>query len=183
MFKDVQHWLRHHWLWGVLTMAGLLGIDAVINLMAERLWFVEVNYLAVFWLRLRSQLLLGLIPLGITLIFTWANLALADRTTPLLPPTERASKTQGLTLRGVLLLAGMLSFLVGLQLVYQGQIAANFWRETTTLYESSTPLPLWPKLQLFRVVGQILLTQPWLVGALGMSTVAFVVYPLSLIHI
>lgn len=180
MFKNVQPWLRHHWLWCLLVVAGWLGVDAVINLMAERLWFVEVNYLDVFWLRLRSQLLLGLIPLGITLVFTWANLALADRTTPLPPPTERASKTQGLALRGVLLLAGMLSFLVGLQWVYQGQIAANFWRETTTLYESSTPLPLWPKLQLFRVVGQILLTQPWLVGALGMSTVAFVVYPRQL---
>ena len=180
MVKDAKRWLLAYWPWCVMAVAGLLLVDAGIHLLAERLWYVEVNYLEVFWLRLRSQLLLGLIPLGLTLLFTWGNLALADRTTPLPPPSERISKTQGLALRGVLLLAGLLSALVGLQLIYQGHITANFWRETTTLYESTTPLPLWPKLQLFRVVGQILLAQPWLIAALGVSTVAFVVYPRQL---
>ncbi len=180
MLKDLKHWLLAHWLWCLLALAGLLLADAVIHLLAERLWFVEVNYLGVFWLQLRSQLLLGLIPIGCTLLFTWGNLALADRTTPLPPPSERASKTQGLALIGVLLLAGVLSALVGVQLVYQGQIAADFWRETTTLYESTTPLPLWPKLQLFQGVGQILLAQPGLIAALGISTVAFVIYPRQL---
>jgi len=180
MIKDAKYWLLTHWLWCVLAVAGLLLADAGVHLLAERLWFVEVNYVDVFWLRLRSQLLLGLVPIGLTLVFTWGNLALADRTTPLPSPSERVSKTQGLSLRGVLLLAGLLSFLVGAQLVYQGQLAANFWRETTTLYESTAPLPLWPKLQVFRVVVQILRNQPWLIGALGMSTVAFVVYPRQL---
>ncbi|QQE64079.1 hypothetical protein GFS31_07520 [Leptolyngbya sp. BL0902] len=180
MLKDAKHWLSAYWPWCVLSIAGLLTVDAGIRLLAEHLWFVEVNYVEVFWLRLRSQLLLGLVPIGLTLLFTWGNLALADRTTPLPPPPERASKTQGLDLRGVLLLSGLLSFLVGLQVVYQGQLVANFWRETTTLYQSSSPLPLWPTLQLFWVISEILLTQPWLIGALGISTVAFVVYPRQL---
>lgn len=179
MIKDAKHWLLAHWLWCALALAGVLAADAVIHLLAERLWFVEVNYRDVFWLRLRSQLFLGLIPVALTLLFTWGNLALADRTTPL-PPPEAPTRLQGMRLGWLLMLAGMLSFLVGVQLVYQGQIAADFWQETTTLYESTTPLPLWPKLQLFRVAGQILLAQPWLIAALGLSTVAFVVYPRQL---
>ena len=179
MVKDIKQWLLAHWPWCVLALAGWLVVDTGIHLLAERLWFVEVNYLEIFWLRLRWQLLLGLIPIAVTLVFTWGNLALADRSTPLSPP-ESPTRSQGMRLGWLLLLAGSLSFLVGVQLVYQGQIAADFWREITTLYESSTPLPLWPKLQLFRVVGQILLAQPWLLGALGISTVAFVVYPRQL---
>ncbi len=180
MLKDLKHWLLAHWLGCALALAGVLAADAVIHLLAERLWFVEVNYLEVFWLQLRSQLLLGLIPIGLTLLFTWGNLALADRTTPLPPPSERAAKTQGLALGGVLVGAGLLSLLVGVQLVYQGQIAADFWQETTTLYETTTPLSLWPKLQLFQGVGQVLLAQPWLIATLGVSTVAFVIYPRQL---
>ncbi len=179
MFKDLKHWLLAHWLWCLLALAGVLAADAGIQLLAERLWFVEVNYVDVFWLQLRSQLLLGLLPIGLTLLFTWGNLALADRTTPLSPPAT-PTRAQGMRLGWLLLLAGLLSLLVGVQLVYQGQIAADFWQETTTLYESTTPLPLWPKLQLFRVVGQILLSQPWLIAALGVGTMAFVVYPRQL---
>lgn len=170
------------WLWGGLglLLAILLLLDALINLQAERLWFQEVNYLEVFWLRLRSQLLLGIIPILLTLGFTWGNLTLADRAKPLERPSDRPGRARSMGLSGLLLLAITLGSLVGIQLLYQGQIAANFWRRTATLYDSTPPLPLWPKLQFFRFIGQILLTQPWLLIALALSTVAFLIYPRQL---
>ena len=176
MIKDVKRWLIAYWPWCVLAAGGLLLADAVIQLLAERLWFMEVNYLAVFGLRLRSQLLLGGGSIGLTLLFTWGNLALADRTVPL-PPPDAPTRSQGMGLGVLLLLVGLLGALVGVQLIYQGQIAADFWQATPTLYESSTPLPLWPRLQLLWVTRQLLLTQPWWLAALGGITLAFVIYP------
>jgi uncharacterized protein len=180
--KSLSHWGVPRWGWlslglGLLT---LIFLDAVINLQAERLWFLEVNYLELFWVQLRSQLLLGIVPMLLTLLFTWANLTLADRARPLDPPSDRAARVRSLGLSGLLGLGLGLSFLVGVQLIYQGQIARDFWRQTTTLYESATPLPLWPKLQLFNVIGQIFITQPWLLIALAISTVAFLIYPRQL---
>ncbi|HIK45382.1 MAG TPA: UPF0182 family protein [Leptolyngbyaceae cyanobacterium M65_K2018_010] len=184
MLKDLPLKSLSHW-WLVLVMGGvtMLGIDAIVNLWAEKLWFQEVNYLEVFGLRLRSQLLLGIIPILLTLFFTWANLALAERASPLAPPEEAPARVRSLGLRGLLVLGLTLSFLLGVQLIYQGKIAADFWQQTSTLYESSSPLPLWPKLQLLKGVGQILITRPWLLLALGMSTVAFLVSPRRLGHL
>ena len=175
--KSLPRW---GWLGLGLGLLTLLFFDAIVNLQAERLWFEEVNYLEVFWLRLRSQLLLGSIPILCTLGVTWGNLALADRTQPLEKPGYRLNQASSLGLSGLLLVGTTLSFLVGVQLIYQGQIARDFWQQTTTLYDSSTPLPLWPKLQLFDVIGQIFITQPWLIVALGVSTVAFLIYPRQL---
>ncbi|WP_017301877.1 UPF0182 family protein [Nodosilinea nodulosa] len=180
--KSLSRWGLPRWGWLSLGLGllALLFFDAIVNLQAERLWFAEVNYLEVFWLRLRSQLLLGLVPIALTLLFTWSNLSLADRAKPLDVPSDRDSRARSLGLAGLLVLGATLSFLVGVQLIYQGQIARDFWQQTSTLYDSSTPLPLWPKLQLFNVIGQIFITQPWLILALGISTVAFLIYPRQL---
>ncbi len=175
--KSLPRW---GWLGLGLGLLTLLLLDAIINLEAERLWFLEVNYLEVFWLRMRSQLTLGIVPIVCTLFFTWGNLTLADRAKPIEPPGDRPSRVNSLGLSGLLLVGGTLSFLVGVHLIYQGQIARDFWRQTTTLYDAATPLPLWPKLQLFTVIGQIFITQPWLLLALGISTVAFLIYPRQL---
>jgi uncharacterized protein len=175
-----KHLPRWGWLGLGLLLVTLMFFDALINLQAERLWFVEVNYLDVFWMRLRSELLLGIIPILVTLLFTWGNLTLADRAKSLPPPGDRDSRLGSLGLVGLLTVSGTLSFLVGVQLIYQGQIARDFWRQSTTLYDSATPLPLWPKLQLLTVVGQIFITQPWLLIALGISTVGFLLYPRQL---
>ena len=171
---------RRGWLGLGLLLLTLLLLNGVITLQAERLWFQEVNYLEVFWLRLRSQLTLGIIPIVLTLLFTWGNLTLADRVQPVDRPSDRTARARSLGLVGLLLIGSTLGFLVGVQLIYQGQTAAGFWRQTTTLYDVSTPLPLWPKLQLFTVLGQMLITQPWLLIALGISTVAFLLYPRQL---
>ncbi|PSR16276.1 hypothetical protein C8255_18685 [filamentous cyanobacterium CCP3] len=171
---------RRGWLIAGLGLLALLFFDAIVNLEAERLWFAEVNYLELFWVRLSSQLVLGIVPILLTLAFTWGNLTLADRAKPLNAPADRGSRARSLGLTGLLVVGATLSFLVGVQLIYQGQIARDFWHQTATLYDASTPLPLWPKLQLFDVIGQIFITQPWLIVALGISTVAFLIYPRQL---
>lgn len=169
---------KHHpfrpWGWAGLALGGLALLDTLVNLGAEAMWFEEVNYLAVFWLQLRTQLGLGVMPLVLTLGFTWGNLMLADRH-PSLAVSAKAAYRLGL--RRLLMLTGMLSLLLGIQLLYQGQIAANFWHQSTSLYDSSTPLPLWPKLRSFTLLVQLLQTQPWLIVALGISTVALLFYP------
>ena len=48
-------------------------------------------------------------------------------------------------LQGLLTLSIILSVLVGVQLLYQGQLAADFWQESATLYDTSArPLRFGP---------------------------------------
>jgi uncharacterized membrane protein (UPF0182 family) len=169
--------LNGWWMAAIAMVLLLLLADAVINLAAEEIWFQEVNYQAVFWLKLRSQLWLGLIPIFCTLAFTWGNFALADRAKPLARPEDPTVRASSLGLGGLLALATALSLLVGVQLIYQGHIAAEFWRPASTLYDSSTPIPLWPRLESFAAIGQLLWAQPWQLLALAVSTVAFLFYP------
>lgn len=180
---------------GLGLLLTLLLLDAIVNLMAEGFWFAEVNYLTVFWLRLQSQFWLGLLPIFLTLLFTWGNLILADRTASLAtldqlrPGLGRAGRSTlkqpksgfyRFGLSRLLLFSLVLSLLVGVQLIYQGELAADFWRQTTSLYEVATPLPLWPKLRSLTALGQILINRPALGIALAVSTVAFLIYPRQL---
>ncbi len=171
-----KHTFRPWWLVGA-AVGTLILLDTLLNLVAEGLWFQEVNYLAVFWLQLRSQLGLGLIPLVLTLGFTWGNLRLADRNRSL---GVLGKPSYRLGLSRLLTLTVILSLLLGIQLLYQGRVAADFWHQTTSLYDSSTPLPLWPKLRSFTILVQVFQAQPWLMVTLAISTVAFLLYPRQL---
>jgi uncharacterized membrane protein (UPF0182 family) len=168
------------WYWALLGLAVLLFADSILNLVAEQFWFEEVNYQEVYWVRLRSQILLGVVPILLTLLFTWGNLAIADRVKPIPRPADTVIRSRSMGLRGLLILGITLSLLVGVQLIYQGQIASDFWRETSTLYEANTPPPLWPRVQAFRSILEILMAQPWQLVALVVSTVAFLLFPREL---
>ncbi len=176
LLKSVNRW----WLWWVIGVASLLFVDALLNLLAEQFWFREVNYLEVFWVRLQSQLILGLIPLFLTLLFTWGNLTIADRVTPMPRPEDPAARARSMGLQGLLTLSIVLSVLVGIQLLYQGQLVADFWQESATLYDTQPPTPLWPRVQSFRAIVAVLVAQPWQFIALAVSTVAFLFNPKEL---
>ena len=176
LLKSVNRW----WFWAFIAIAALLLADALINLLAESFWFQEVNYLEVFWIRLKSQLLLGLIPILLTLLCTWGNLSIADRVTPMPRPEDPAARARSMGLQGLLSLSIILSVLVGIQLLYQGQLAADFWQESATLYDTQPPPPLWPRVQSFRSIVEILVAQPWQLIALVVSTVAFLFSPKAL---
>jgi hypothetical protein len=181
MLKDFKLHTLSHWWWGLLVVVvALLCLNVSGNLLAECLWFEEVNYPEVFWLRLRSQTFLGVGTFLLTLLFTWKNLTLADRAKPISRSTEHPLYQRSVGLSGLLLLSSILAGLIGVQLLYQGQIVADFWHPSTTLYDASTPLPLWPKLQSFIDIGRLLVTQSWLLIPLGLSTLAFLLYPRQL---
>jgi uncharacterized membrane protein (UPF0182 family) len=71
---------RSHWLKAIAAIAiiGLI-IDFGSRIIVDWLWFLEVNYLAVF-LKIRlTQVILGILVFGISGLFFWVNLALAGR--------------------------------------------------------------------------------------------------------
>jgi len=176
LLKSVHRW----WLWAFVAIAILLLADALINLLAESFWFREVNYLEVFWIRLRSQLFLGLIPIFLTLLCTWGNLSIADRVAPMPRPEDPTARARSMGLQGLLTLSIILSVLVGVQLLYQGQLASDFWQNSATLYDTQPPSPLWPRVQSFQAILEVLIAQPWQIIALVVSTVAFLFSPKAL---
>ncbi|MBD2256873.1 UPF0182 family protein [Pseudanabaena sp. FACHB-2040] len=165
------------WQWALGPLALLLFADAAVYLFSEGLWFQEVNYLAVFQLRMLTQFSLGIVAFALSLIFAMSNLALAFRLRPLKPPEELVDRPAGRGLRWLLLLAVALGLLLGVQLLYQGQVVASYWPTTSSLYNSAPPLPLWAKPDAVQSVAGRLVAQPWQLVALVMAAIAFLLYP------
>ena len=55
------------WKWVTVLAGVLLLFDLLTYLWAEGLWFRELGYASVFWVRLRAQGLLGIITFGFSL--------------------------------------------------------------------------------------------------------------------
>ncbi|HEY9761159.1 MAG TPA: UPF0182 family protein [Trichocoleus sp.] len=176
--KELRQRLPHWWQWGLFVVGLLLLLDALIYLLSEGLWFQEVNYLEPFKLRMGVQLGLGSLAFIVSLFFTLGNLALAFRLEPLKPPLgEVASQPQGKGLQWLLLLTMALGLLVGIQLLYQGQVMVSYWQTTSSLYTSKPPLPLWVKPGAVQAVVNRLIAQPTQLIALGVSAIALLIYP------
>jgi hypothetical protein len=63
-----------------IILLGLwVGFDWVARLIAESLWFQEVNYFGVFWLRLQTQAGIGTIVTVVSLVVLLGNLGIARR--------------------------------------------------------------------------------------------------------
>lgn len=166
------------WQVGLVVVAGLIALDFGVYLIGETLWFQEVDYLEVFKLRIQAQIGLAVLAFGLSLTFMLLNLELAFSLKPQpVPPDATTSNVKGYGLRWLLLLAVGLSLLMGIQLIYQGQVAASYWQPTYTLYNAAPPLPLWAKpealLQLVTGIG----AQPWQLIALSTSTLAALIRP------
>jgi uncharacterized protein len=180
----------------VLLGIGLL-LDLVSRLGAEMLWFQEVSYLSVFLLKFRVRLVLFVVGTGLTGLYLLGNLALAQRLKyppmagypnaavrePALPPyhVERSRalpsplpSTAALGFRSLLPLTIGLSVLMGLLLMYYGQLAIHYWQHDPTLsgsFESHPSVkPFWQTIA--QLSGHL-----WLLGgALGL-VVALLRYP------
>lgn len=176
--KTLKRRFPRWWQWGVFVLGLILLLDALIYLVSEGLWFQEVNYLEPFKLRTGVRIGLGSLAFIVSLIFTLSNLALAFRLEPLKPPSgEVASSPQGKGLQWLLLLTVGLGLLVGIQLLYQGQVMVSYWQTTSSLHNSIPPLPLWLKPGAVQVVVNRLVAQPSQLIALGVSAIALLVYP------
>jgi len=160
--------------WLLLAVVVLVLVDGLVLLMAERVWFQTVNYEAAFWLRLHTQVVLAVVPVALTLAFTWGQLRWAQRLKPLPRPENRRS---GLGLLALLGLSVSLSLLVGVQLFYQGQVVANFWPANLSLYATKAPAPLWPSTTSLGALAQSFRLQPWQLVALGVSAGVGLIYP------
>ncbi|HEY9878182.1 MAG TPA: UPF0182 family protein [Leptolyngbyaceae cyanobacterium] len=176
--KALKRRLPRWWQWGLFVLGLLLLLDALIYLLSEGLWFQEVNYLQPFMLRVGVQIGLGTLAFIVSLVFTLGNLALAFRLESLKPPPgETASNPQSKGLQWLLLLTLGLGLLVGIQLLYQGQVMVSYWQTTSSLYNSTPPLPLWVKPGAVQAVVSRLVAQPSQLIALGVSAIALLVYP------
>ena len=158
-------------------LGSLLALDIAFNFIAEGLWFQEVDYLQVFWLRLRTQLSLGFLAFGGSLGFSLMNLALAQRLRLYEHLKDRAELKPGMELRWLLPLCLGLGFLLGVQLLYQGQVAASHWQPRVTLYNPSPPVPLWIRPASIWAIAQQLSSHPWQIGLLAVGAIAFLIRP------
>ncbi|MDJ0708245.1 MAG: UPF0182 family protein [Leptolyngbyaceae cyanobacterium MO_188.B28] len=163
--------------WATLVLGSLLALDIAFNFVAEGLWFQEVDYLPVFWLRLATRLILGFLAFGGSLGFSWMNLALAQRLRLYEHKKERLELKPGLGLRWLLPLCLALGFLLGVQLLYQGQIAASHWQPRVTLYNPSPPVPLWIRPASIWSIAQQLNSHHWQIGLLAVGAIALIIRP------
>ena len=134
-------------------------LDLSSRLGAEMLWFQEVAYFSVFLLKLQVQLTVLVVVTGLTALYLLGNLTLAQRLKyaastavpsseafkePVLSPYSvrlRAFPSPlpsiaALRLRSLLPLTIGLSVLVGLLLLYYGQLAIQYWQNDPTFSDA-----------------------------------------------
>lgn len=171
------NWLK----WAAIAFVLLVVVDVILTFTAEGLWFNEVGFLQVFWLRLQAQGWLFLLGFGVSAgaaVFN-LNLALKLRSPALADPTV-AKQKRGLQLRGLLLLTLGLGLLMGLQLVHQAQVVATHWQPQLSVYSPGAPVPILVRLSSVGTLAQQLLGNPWQVAVMVAVAGALLVFPFAL---
>ena len=164
--------------WVLGAIALVLSFDIVTYFAAEGLWFQSVDYLAAFWLRLRTQMALGAIAFVGSFLFTGFNLWLARRlgfdNYCVVPSDE--NRRRGIGLRQLLPLTLGLALLLSVLVFYHGQLALMRWHPNGS--EPLPPLPLWLNFDMgWQVAQQVVVAHPWQGVMLLLTMVGFVVYP------
>lgn len=161
-------------------LAFCLGIlftcDLLTFLWAEGQWFAEVGYLRMFWIRLGTQGLVGVMVVVISLGFLGMNGAIARRNTSSVQSLEgdRPNSLGNMGIVKLLPLTLLGSLCVGGLLVCQGQLVAEYWRNGFD--QPLTPLvelrlgKLW---QLVQTWGK----QVWQLILIGGMAIAILVSP------
>ena len=96
MLKKTVFWRRFYQLIAIAFGSWLI-LDIVARLGVDIFWFQEVGYLQVFSLRLLTQGLLWAIGFGITAVYLFGNLVVAER---LVRQSRVGSREQGKESRG-----------------------------------------------------------------------------------
>lgn len=171
---------QHRIIWlSLLVFAGVVVLDLATTLVAEGLWFHQVQYFDVFQTRVITRVALWItIAIGSGAFF-WGNLSLASQLA-IKPPATEGDLPDRSTIKFRWLLASilLLSFLVGVILLHYGQVMAASWS-----MPADTPTPSWTPLPTplgFRILWQDILTytQHWWSGvALVGITLAVIVFP------
>jgi uncharacterized protein len=196
LFRKRGHYLR----WATLIIGVLLFLDLITFLLAERQWFEELGYLQVFTMRLRVQGGVGLFAFVSSVGFLLSNIVLArqqawknlpserDRPVSLrnrvstgnrvVPVAEPRPLLPGnMRLRLLLPLTLALSLIIGIMLIYHGQIAVSHWHPNYSLYNTQNPpLPLKFRLESILQIGRQMVTPPALSTLAGENVTQWMVH-------
>ena len=184
-----------------IGLAVAIALGLVVLLTAEGLWFAELDYLPVFWVRLLAQGSLGLVPFLLSLWFAFANLSrarrqawppkaapsespLSARITPVPPLANLGSQAAcdlvypgRLKLGWLLAITVALSTLLAALLLYHGQVALSHWQSTLSLTNGLTTIPVKFRFQALWQVWQGLQASPWQLGLLPPLVISILIYP------
>jgi uncharacterized protein len=125
----------------VVVLLGLwFGFDLLSHFAVESLWFQEVNYLSVFWLRFGTQAAIWTIVTFSSIAFLLINLSLAQRSKSHSSPLTPHSSPLPNALPWLLPLTFGMSFLIGLLLLHYGK-ALTSWQIDWTMPTIIPALP------------------------------------------
>ncbi|MEA5464412.1 UPF0182 family protein [Leptothoe sp. PORK10 BA2] len=168
---------RAYWLGGLVAIALILSLDILTYFLAEGLWFRSIDYLDAFWLRLQTQLCLGLTAFGGSLLFAGMNLWRAQELSfddyCIVPSQE--NRRQGIGLGRLFPVACTLALLLAASVLYHGQLALARWHYITV--EPLPTLPLWLNIDTLWPILKPLITQPWQGALLLAMGLGFLLYP------
>ncbi|ESA35288.1 upf0182 protein [Leptolyngbya sp. Heron Island J] len=166
-----------YWPWVLIAIALLLSLDILTYFVAEGLWFRSVDYLGVFWLRLRTQMGLGIVAVLCSLLFAGINLRLAWQLSfddyCIVPNAE--NRRRGIGLGRLLPLVTGLALLLSVLLLYSGQLALTRWHASAA--DPLPTLPLWLSIDKGGQIVQQIIAQPWQAGLLLVITLGVLLYP------
>lgn len=163
--------------WVVSAIALILILDVMTYFAAEGLWFRSVNYLGAFWLRLRTQTLLGAIGFIGSFLFAginlWRSQQLSFDDYCIVPNLE--NRRRGIGLGRLLPLVLGLAMVLSVSVFYHGHLALTRWHNGATA--PLPPLPLWLNVDTGWRIVQQMITQPWQGGVLLATMLGVLVYP------
>jgi uncharacterized protein len=191
---------------GAVAIAGLwIAIELFAFLRAESLWFAELDYEQVFWVRLLTRLLLLTLGLSVTGLLTLGNLFLANRLKhgklDILsqglpePPGGRdrwkrnisyptgnpkippPNSYTALNLESLLALVILLAVAIATLVVYYAQVVVDYWHPGSWLLLNSPSVPLGFGLKSSQEMLQQISTDWWQIALLLLFTGVIVIEP------
>ncbi len=148
---------------------------------AEGLWFTELGFLSEFFVRSRTQIILGAFTLFASLGFTFFNFNTAEKLqfnrNCLLP--NQANLSIGLGLKALLPILFLLGAVISSGLVHHVRIAIAELATTRT----TIPTPLGLSFSANWELGQSLIVQPILLGIVSLSAIALIASPMPLLRV
>ncbi|HEY9696659.1 MAG TPA: UPF0182 family protein [Trichocoleus sp.] len=167
-----------NWLLGAIGVFFLL--DLLFLLVAEGLWFQEVDYLQVFSTRLWTRAIVGLFTFGISFGLLSVNLSIAqNRAWAAIPETDRPAFPGQMGLRRLLIFGLLLGLTIAVLLLYNGQAVLQHWHPR---FSPDSPLPVPEPLGFHLIWAWI--QQTWaagnfwqFVGVLGLAIGLLIVPP------
>lgn len=190
----------------IAVILGLwIGIELFARITTESLWFAEVGYSDVFWLRIGTRFALLLLGLLMTGGFLGANLLLASRlkygklgllsrsfpqqpqgqdrwkrqiSYPIPnPPFPTPNPATAVRLETLLALLALLGLLVGAIVIYYGQVAAEYWQPNSWMLVDSPSIPVGFGIKSGEEVFQQASASWWQMGLLLLLTVVVMIEP------